>query len=200
MARKAGYRWQGWAVNTRTNAELEGVFIARRQQHAAEATRRREELGRATAPLIAQTLPPHTGWLTLDDVCVFASVEREEADAGCDVLAASDVLRRATVYVEPVQQPVPIVRRTDAGTLDSTPLRAWLEAVVAERFNNDVAEAAVCLETSEEFLWRVLEDSCDSVLLQAADWLFVRAGEPHQLQLLYVRDDEAVEPPDDATA
>ena len=187
-------------MNTRTNAELEGVFTARRQQHAAEATRRRDELGRATAPLIAQTLPPHTGWLTLDDVCVFAGIEREEADAGCDVLAATDVLRRATVYVEPVQQPVPIVRRTDRGTLDSTPLRAWLEVVVAERFNDDVAEAAVCLETSEEFLWRVLDDNCACVLLQAADWLFVRAGEPHQLHLLYPGDDDAVEPPEGATA
>lgn len=76
-------------MNTRTNAELEGVFAARRHQHAAEAARRREELGRATAPLIAQTLPPHTGWMTLDDVCVLAGIEREEADAGCDVLAAS---------------------------------------------------------------------------------------------------------------
>lgn len=187
-------------MNTRTNAELEGVFTARRQQHTAEEARRREDLGRAIAPLIAQTLPPHTGWLTLDDVCVFAGIEREEADAGCDVLAASDVLRRATVYVEPVQQLVPVVRRTDAGTLDSTPLRAWLEAVVAERFDDDIAEAAACLETSEAFLRRVLEDNCDSVLLQAADWLFVRAGEPHQLQLLYPWDDDAAEPPDGATA
>lgn len=84
--------------------------------------------------------------------------------------------------------------------MDSTPLRTWLEAVVAERFNDDVAEAAACLETSEEFLWRVLEDNCDSVLLQAADWLFVRAGEPHQLQLLYPGDDDAVEPSAGATA
>jgi hypothetical protein len=187
-------------VNTRTNAELQGVFTTRRQQHAAEAAERREELGRAAAPLIAQTLPPHTGWLTIDDVGVFAGIEREEADAGCDVLAASDILQRATVYVERVQQPVPIVRRTAAGTLDSAPLRAWLEAVVAERFSDDVAEAAACLETSEEFLWRVLEDTCDRVLLQAADWLFVRAGEPHQLQLLYPADDDAVEPADGATA
>ena len=185
MARKATYRWQGWAVNTRTNAELEDVRTTRGLQHAVRAVARREELGRTTAPLIAQALPPHTGWLTLDDVCVFADIDREEADAGCAVLAASDVLRRDTIHVETIQRSVPVVRRMVPGALESEPLRTWLEAVVAERFGDDVGEAAACLETSEEFVRRVLDDNCDRILLEAADWLFVRAGEPHQLELLY---------------
>lgn len=186
-------------MNTRTNAELEALFAARARQHAAEAARGREELGRVAAPLIAQTLPPHTGWLTLYDVCEFAEITFKEADAGCEVLEASDVLRRATVMVESVARAVPVVRRTAADTLDSGPLRVWLEAVIAERFADDVATAAECLETREEFLWRLLEDNCDRVLLQAADWLFVRAGEPHQLALLYPADDDGVEPVNSAT-
>ena len=135
----------------------------------------------------------------MTSACSLAS-SAKQADAGCDVLEASDVLRRATVDVKSVRQPLPILRRTDAGTSDSTPLRAWLEALVAERFNDNVTEAAECLESSEEFLWRALEDDCDSVLLQAADWPFIRAGEPHQLHLLYPGDDDAVEPPDGASA
>lgn len=193
MARRTAFRWQGWAVNTRTNAELQEVFNTRRRQHAANAAKRREELGRATAPIIAQTLPPHTGWLTLDDVCAFAGIEREEADAGCDVLADSQVLRRSSVWVEAVSQHVLTVRRTNKGTLDSEPLRTWLESVVAARFDDNVVDAAACLETSEGFLRRLLEGNCDRVLLQAADWLFVRAGYPEQLELLYPWDDDAAE-------
>jgi len=196
VALKATYRWQGWAVNTRTNAELKNVFADRPLRHDAEAASRREELGRAAAPIIAGTLPPHTGWLTIDDVCAFAGVERDEAEAGCDLLSSSGIVRRATVYVESVRQHVLAVRRTATDALDSAPLREWLETLVAERFSDDVAEAAACLETDEEFLWRVLEDDCDGVLLQAADWLFVRAGEPHQLELLYPVDDDDAGPED----
>jgi len=35
---------------------------------------------------------------------------------------------------------------------------------------------------------------------KAVDWLFVRAGEPHQLALLYPANDDAVEPADRAKA
>lgn len=198
MARRATYRWQGWAVDTRTNAEVERFRAEQDRRRAAQAARRREELGLAAAPVIAQTLPPHTGWLTLDDVCVMSGAPFEEVDAGCDVLASEGLVRRALVFVEAVGAEVDAVRRTDRGTLEAEPLRAWLERVMALRFDDDVAETAECLEISEAFLRRLLEDSCDRVLLEAADWLFVRAGEPHQLALLYPDSENASALPDGA--